>query len=1130
MIIRSLLYISLLLLLSFSSFAQVEKSVLAEGQFFKMPIAKDGVYKISGNQLEALGIPLPIPSNFIHIYGNPGGMLPQANDEERPFGLIQHAIQINDNRDGSFDQNDFLLFFAEGVDKVIANRSEVFKETNLYTETNYYFLGINDDEALRVENESIIVNNINEVTASFIDFYTHEQELTKDMMNDPSGREWYGEKFDINTEQSFTVSTPSRDISSDVNLSIVVLAKSTTPSFFEVLVNGSVIDTIQINKINGGVYDLQASKNVKDIVIPSQRLNNQESFDLTLRYSKTSPESVGYLDKFSINWNRVFEYNSTNILFHIPGSTDRLDARGWKEGIQVWDVSSFGKAINKRVEISNNLFSVFFDKEEDTLTKGVLFHPNEVESIQQFIPISNQNLYSLSSLDFLIITPESFVSAAQRLANHRQSHDNLKVEVVELEKIYNDFSSGRPDVTAIRDYIKYLYDKPTGLKYVLFFGDGSFDYKDRFFDNTNKIPTYQSRESLHPIRSYCSDDYFGFLDDDEGFWPESGINEMEHDMEIGIGRIPANTLGEADNFVDKLINYDTSPSRFGNWRSRVTFVGDDGDNNIHQRDADRLGKMVESNFPDFQVKRLFIDNYPKVSTPSKKESPEVREKINSIIENEGTLILNYSGHGAETVWAEEDILNNSQILGWNNLDKLPLIVAATCEFGRFDDPRRVSGAEYALFNKNGGAVAMLVTSRLVYQSTNYALNNAFYSTVFQKVKGKNQRLGDIMKTTKNNSINGTNNRNFVLLGDPSMQLAYPEANIELTSLLDKNGAAIDTISALQKITLKGAIKNQESILQGFEGIVAITLYDKIDQVSTLGNEGERYVYQYEDYETVLFRGSASVSNGVFELPITIPKDIKYESGNGRFFFYAYDEANGLDAVGGINDIVIGGSSDMLLDDTTPPIIDAYLQSSSFKNGDILPSSTMLYLHLSDESGINISNVGLGHDLMATIEGPTSQSIVLNNYYKATLNKPNEGFLSYPINNLEEGSYSITISAWDNYNNLTRKTLFFSVSKSLDNSITETLVFPNPCKGECTLQVSHTFEEEVTQFDLSIFNSLGRAIFQESGSSNSTNAAISLYLSSEKLKGLDNGLYFYKVSLSQENQGSNSVVGKFFFLR
>jgi hypothetical protein len=725
--------------------------------------------------------------------------------------------------------------------------------------------------------------------------------------------------------------------------------------------------------------------------------------------------------------------------------------------------------------------------------------------------IPNQDLHSLPVPQLLIITPAVFLEQARRLAAFRESHDGLQVAVVTPAQIYNEFSSGKQDITAIRDFIRYLYTQSTKLQYVLLLGDASYDYKNRVNGNTNFVPIYESRESLHPIFSYSSDDYYGFMDEDEGEWPEN--TQGDHTMDVAVGRLPVKSGQEAEAVVQKLIRYASNPETTGKWRNKICFVADDGDNNTHQLDADRLAQQISRSYPQYNINKVYLDAFPQNSNANRQTAPEVNKTISQAVEK-GHLIVNYTGHGGEAGWAEEQILTVPQINSWKNTC-MPLLVTATCEFGRYDDPLKISGAEHALLNAQGGAIGLLTTTRPVFSNTNYALNNAFYSTVFEQKEGTWQRLGDIVRYTKNNSLSGSVNRNFALLGDPSMRLAYPQEQTVLTAVNGKDLATQlpDTLKALSLVTVEGQIQRAGSnLLQtDFNGVLQITVFDKANTVTTLGTErSSRMNFQLQ--QNILYEGKARVKEGLFRFSFVVPKDIDYRFDLGKISLYAKQEESLRDA-SGASLLIVGGSIPQAPADLTPPVIRLFMNDTTFISGGITGSNTSLLASIFDESGINITRTGVGHAITATLWNEKDTTFILNDYYTAQTDTYQHGHIQYPFQNLKPGTYQLHLKAWDTHNNSGESSINFIVATSEKLVLHGLFNYPNPMSNSTAFAFDHNRAGEELDIQIEIVNSVGQLVkILHTRLVNSPEHIEELKWDGMNEKGnkLDKGVYIYRV--------------------
>jgi hypothetical protein len=1069
--------------------AYAQGSVLATGNWYQIGVVRSGIHRLDAAFLQKLGLPVNnLNPRNIRLYGNGGGMLPQLNRTPRPQDLTENAIYVAGEQDGRFDNGDYVLFYAQGPHTIQynADTKRLGHQTHLYSDTAYYFLTLSDAPGARVTDQPSLAAD--RPIRTFDDYVFHEQE-ERNLLQ--SGREWFGETFDFNPELTLNFNLPDLVPEAAVYVRSSVMAAAPLTTQFQIQLNGQALGSQTITPISGARYDYKGFRK-DDLFTGTVPASGGASLHVKLTYDRQANNaSRGYLDFIGLQTQRQLKLSGSQTTFRSIESTQGVDARFEVDGAQansrIWDVTDPMQPKNQAFTLQGDVAS--FGAETTTLREFVIFADTREALLD--VPVSgwkiaNQNLHGMATPQLLIVTHPLFQPQAERLAQFRRSHDGLSVEIVTTTEIFNEFSSGKADVSAIRDFARFLYDQsPEIFRYLLLLGDASYDYKNRVTNQTAFVPVYESRESLHPIFSYSSDDYFGFMEPDEGDWTESNLGD--HTMEIGVGRIPARSADEAKWVVDKLIHYATGGQALGKWRNRISFVADDGDANTHQLDADRLAQGVTGQYPQMNVDKIYVDAFPQVITASGQLAPRVQETINWTV-NQGSLIVNYTGHGGESGWAEEKILTIGNILSWKNYDNLPLFVTATCEFGRYDDPARTSGAEMILLKKNNGGIGLVTTTRPVFSNTNYYLNQAFYQAVFEPTATGMPRLGDIVRQTKNNSLSGSVNRNFSLLGDPSMRLAYPQHEAVLThlngkSLEDDLNEGIDTLKALSLITLSGEIRqrNTKNRLESFNGEVFVTIHDKPTQMSTLGTENDGRPSDKMNFElrkNLIFEGKASVSQGMFSLSFVVPKDIDYRFGKGKISFYAQSKQNSEDAGGAFTEAVVGGSGSGVSTDQTPPVVRLFMNDTTFMNGGTVQRDANLLALLSDENGINLSVGGIGHEITAVLNDG-EEFIVLNDHYSASLNTYQTGRVFYPFKNLPLGKNTLRLKAWDTYNNSTEATLDFIVTENASLEIKSVWNYPNPLQTGQHASTTFSFEHNRVGEDLAttieIFDRLGRKL-------------------------------------------------------
>lgn len=1117
-----LFLLSLVFSLLLSVFSYAQSSVLATGEWYKIATTHTGVHKIDATFLKDAGIDITKlnPLN-IRIFGNGGGVLPQANNAPRAKDLTENLIEVVGENDGKFDQSDYILFYSESPHRILYNSTnqQLTHQNNPYSDTTFVFLNISDTKGLRIKNQTLVssTNNIR----SFDDFSFHELDQ-KNVVSlggrdlGGSGREWYGESFGVSPDISFDLKTEGIIPNSSIKLTSAILGASFTTTKVSLKLNAdSLIGEQSLRAIGTGTYDIKGFENIQTFTAISNGKNTQK---LTFSFNKNNQSSsVAYLNYFEIHTKRKLQFYEQQTLVRsiesLKNKTSNFIISQANNTPKIWDVTNPLLPENIPFQI-NNFEANFGIETQNKLKTFVLFsstnllEPNSIQRVQ------NQNLQQIQIPDLLILTIKNWHEQAERLAAFRRANDGLTVAVVDINEVYNEFSSGSPDPTAIRDFGRFLWQKnPTKLKYLLLFADASFDYKNTIqyasIDTKLQIPTYESRESLNPVNSYASDDYFGFFEDSEGEWQENSAGN--HSMEIGVGRLPVKSVEEAKNVVDKLIYYARTQRTAGSWRRKISFVADDGDFNIHQQDADDISEVTLKTTKDLIINKIYLDAFPQIATANGAISPEVNKVLNKSV-NEGALIINYSGHGGTDGWTEEKVLTRDQIQSWRNLNNMPLFLTATCSFGRFDDPGNVSGAEMAMLSPRGAAIGLLTTTRPVYSNTNFLLNNAFYQAFAQKNTNPNLRLGDIFRITKNNSLSGVFNRNFSLVGDPSMQLAYPTDKVVLSKI---NGTSPEKqiIKALSKVSLEGEIINSTDGLKknNFNGKILVSVFDKPSEVSTLGQKTEKF--KYKTYRNQLFEGLVEVKNGTFKVNFVVPKDINYQVGAGRVNFYAVTSDSTLDASGSYNELMIGGSETNILSDTKAPEIELSIDKNN-----------ILEAKISDENGINISQAGVGHEITLTLNDTLQ---VIANQYFTSKDDYTKGVVKYNFGKLPAGQYTVKLKVWDTYNNSAEEALKFVVEDE-QLKILKAYNYPNPVESSTSFYIEHNAENQDLIFTLTIFDGAGKQVFEQTETCYLCDKSLNLGMKIEP-KNWKTGIYFYRISVdSVSEKSTSSFSGKMVF--
>jgi len=1062
---------------------QSSSSVLSSGKWYKIRILQSGIYKLTYDNIISMGFSNP---SLIRIFGNGGAMLPLMNASPRYEDLQENPVYLHTGADGQFGPGDYVLFYGKGPETWTYNSaSDFFEHTlNPYSEAAYYFVTTEAGVGKRVTQAPEVTGAHNASTSSFTDYAFHERNM-RNLLK--SGRDWFGERIDYSVYDTvFTF--PNLNTGDPVKLKSNVLSRSANSKSFIFRTDDQIVGSITIpGVILSNSTGVHANQKTGLFSFSS----GDDNVNVSLVYNKTVNSDEGFLDYITLNVRRKLALYGDFLFFRDisvtgTGKIGQYTIENCNSNTEVWDVSDFRRIRKIVTRLTGSVIT--FQDNADTLKEYVAvnisgnFPAPEITSDKDDLGlVANQNLHSTEPGQMLIVTHPLFREAADSIAAFHRNKDKLSVIVADIDQIYNEFSSGARDVSAIRDFAKMIYDRATDnhdrLRYLLLLGDGSYNNLSRDDGNSNYIPTYQSASSLNASTSYVSDDFFGFMGNAEG-----GSETMEaYSLDIGIGRLPAKSAQEAMTLYRKIKNYNTSENSL-DWRNNILFVGDDEDYNTHMSQANSLADWVRNTYPQYVVKKVLLDAYKQVATSTGARYPEVNRIITNNIQK-GILIYNYTGHGGERGMAAEQILMREDLTKLTNSGNLPLFVTATCEFSRFDDLtdddgnliESTSAGETSLLNEKGGSIALFSTTRIVYSDRNHFLNTKFYHVVFERDNnGQYYRLGDVIRMTKDSTGIQRNKLNFILLGDPALSLALPEYTVKTDSL---NGIAVlnplDTLKAFSHVRISGHLEDtDQNPLTTFNGTIYPSVFDKSLTVTSLANDGGDPM-QFETQENLLFKGKATVKNGNFSFEFLVPKDITYSFGNGKIVYYSQDST--LDANGYFENFIIGGTNPEATGDEEGPDISLYLNDIHFKDQGITSPNPVIYALISDESGINMVGNGIGHDITGVIDGRVSDPVILNDFFETDLNDFSSGRLSYPMENLSEGMHSLRVKVWDVFNNSSEMTIEFRVISGEGLTVANIYNYPNPAAEFTWFRFEHNRPGEELQIDIDIFNMEGRKV-------------------------------------------------------
>jgi len=1093
-------------------------SVLNQGKFVKLRIKESGIYKLTYEDLSAMGID---PANA-HVFGYGGAVQEQSFLLPKPDDLPEVAIYMNKGADGVFNAGDYILFYAQGINKWSYDPidSMFTHKINPYSSYGYYFVSSDAGTDKKIEDKTIIVPTAATIhpVEEFTDYKVYEKELVNLSL---SGKEFYGETFSDVTSYVLPFNFPNAVQTNSTLVRLDVAATSSVGSNFSLDLNGTQTKTTFLNKIYDTQYEMGVGTSNVFTFTPQA-----DAFNFNISYLKPTATSVGYLNFLEVNARRQLTMNGSAMQFQ---NVDYLGQSSYNQyllsnanaNVRIWDITDT-QNISSIVTGSTNGKLAFADSGNDVKsylaidpTASADFPKPDIIGV-----VPNQNLHGIEQADMIILTHPNFLAQAQTLAQAHRDHDKMTVEVVTTDQVYNEYSSGTPDASAYRWLMKMLYDRAlqtnkSGMpKYLLLFGKGSYDNRKLRSDSgDNFILTYQGENSLILTQSFVTDDYFTFLDDNEG--PEDAYNLMD----VSVGRFTATNTQQATDVVNKTIAFMSNPGT-GFWKNQLCFVADDGDHSTHADQADGIAQSLNSKYPGCQIHKIYLDAYQQVYNASGQSYPVAKNQLLNLIQS-GLFLLNYTGHANSNGWSNELVLTLNDVKSLANTH-LPLFVAATCDFVQFDN-QTFSAGEEVVFNPIGGGIGVLSAARPVLSDQNYTLDKEFCETLFSNQNGVNMTIGDVIVSAKNNIGTGINKLSYVYVGDPAIKLNNPtKYKVVTTKINESVNLGNDTLRALSIATIHGIIAdNNGTKIDNFNGTLHAVVYDKVQQFTTLNNEGDGAM-SYTDRPNTLYSGDTQVINGAYSFSFMLPKDIKYNYGSGRINYYANDNTTDSEAQGYFENFIVGGTNLNYNNETDGPKADIFLNSENFLSGDKVNETPLFIALVSDTDGINTVGSGIGHDVIMTIDKDPSHSYILNESYQANTNSYTSGVVRYKIPLLENGKHSLTFRVWDLLNNSTTDSINFEVVNGLAPEIFTVYNYPNPFKTETKIVVKHDRPETILSTTVEIFDISGREIwsFSQTGADD-----ISWKVVSNNGYRIKAGIYFYRVTIKTKNSDSTSKSNK-----
>ena len=1072
---------------SISNSTGLSNSIFSLGKIKKFYVEETGVHRIEFSFLKRLGInEVSIPSSNIKIYGHGGGMLPLVNSENEYFDPPELAIQIFDGGDGTFDEGDYALFYATNTAQW---SEENATHLNLYADRSYYYLSIDSGAGKRM---SVIRQPTGVATTTISEFDDYQFYEIDETSLSLVGRRWFGDRFDIETERTYEFEFPNLVKNKPVLLDIRVGAISSAPSSFNVSVNEQLMGTSLNMRAATSLSPSRGS------VLKEQIASSSDQIKVTLNFNKNgNPGARGFLDFISIKAKRGLIAGENQFKFK---NEEASTLSGIGEYViqnaanvnQIWDITDPYNPSFTTNEDNTTVFSIksqLGSENEYQAVTSTYFQP-KIESGAIQVPQQNIKGNILSNaqgqfqdVDYLIITQSSFMSAANRLAQYRREKDGLVVKTLAVEQIYEEFNSGKQDIGAIRNLIKYIYDNASSsqnrIKYLGIIGDASVDYKNRLQGNTNIVPTYHSLGSFATTdSSFMSDDFYTMMD------PKEGDMSISNSMDLAVGRILADTPQRADAMVSKIITSEQNEA-YGQWRNNFVLISDDADKLSDFRlqvDLDKLGDRISSEKPTVNVKKIHSDAFQQVSGGGRNRYPEVNKAITEAVEL-GAAAVNYFGHGGEDGLAQERIVTQTNVQDWTNPARYTCFVTITCEFTKFDNPLRTTGGELTFWNQSGGASSLVTTTRAISVIDGVVFNNEFSPFLFDFEEQNTTIAESVMKAKQQISRKGK--RIVFFIGDPAMKLPLPKPQIKLTRINDTPFSEFkDTLQALGKYKFKGEIVNAANAkLSNYNGELSATVFDKRIKRRTLGNDntrktsGELAIMDFTTLGENLFRGQASVTNGEFEFEFVLPKDTRLPVDKGRISFYSSNQEKTEEYSGSNNEVFIGGLNEDAPQDNEGPLINLFMNDENFVNGGVTNSQPFILALLEDENGINTAG-GIGHDIIAILDNDEANPIILNEYYEADQDNYTKGKVYFQLRDLEEGEHTLRLKAWDVYNNSKTQDISFVVAGDEELKITQVLNYPNPFINYTEFWFNHNRPFEPLEVMVQVFTVSGKLVWSQ----------------------------------------------------
>lgn len=1095
-------------------------SVLSEHTWYKMTIAEEGIYKLDYATLASMGIDMEtLNPNQIRIFGNEAGALPEKNSDTRPDDLTEMAIFVSGAEDGCFDESDYVLFFGQEATRWTLGEGDTRyykRNRNYYSDVTHYYLCTDSGvDGLRIASQpSLPVTEAVTVISDFNYVAWHEEELMSPYF---SGQNWFGEMVnEADPVLEVTFKLPNLIADKPILFTSALMGRVAQGSLhYDIWVNDNLVaNHSAIGSYGNGGYTFGAPGGVSD----KQLALDSDTAVCHLEIVPENNNASLYLDYFELScWRRLKRVGNDFSFKIMPSQFGDGSTAIWIQDVdnnyQLWDVSDAMHPCVQEGLLSGGNFVFASDQPADK--RYHLFRSSAYRPIQSFETVANQDVHAIADADMLIITPNVFREQAEQLAEMHREWDDMLCVVVDVDEIANEFATGTPDPTGIRDFVRMVYFRSGGhLKYITLFGKASADFRDIKGYGKNFVPTYEAvKKPFSQLDSFCTDDYFVIMNANDGV-------DSEGTVCMGIGRLPVTTVEEAENVLSKIRHYYDLSKMNGDWKMNHLFMADDDSYNFFSQ-AETCASIIDTTCHAMHHVKLYTDAYQQVSSASGPRYPGAHDELMRLFD-QGVLSMQYAGHAGYLGLTSEAVFTVSDIAEMTNYDRLPYIFTASCEFSVFDNPLKISAGEQMLLSNKGGAIALFTAPRPTQSPNNLKLAKAWSRYLYAREDGLPLRFGDISRLAKTDSYVKAN-ATYVLLGDPALRISLPKEEVKTVRINGEDLQEELFLHALSMVNVEGEIRGTNGRLdQGFNGEVWVTLYDKKSSFVTLGHEdaGARNFTYYND---VLYRGRATVTNGKFNVSFQVPADINQNSGMARLSYYAYDSIRQIDAMGVFEGFSLGGVDPAMSHDNEGPQIKFYWNSPEFENGDVVARNGVLHAELYDAQGISHYGYSLGRNIMLSSTLAGYDNMNLNDAFEPALDDFRRGTITLPISELEPGTYQFGLKAWDTQDNPSEVRLWFVVQDGI--FLSHVYNYPNPFSDATYFNLAHDGNDGQYTVNIEIFDMMGRHIANLSQKVTSVgNVMEPIRWEGKDASGnsLRTGIYLYRLSLTDEEGNTRTV--------